>query len=194
MKQKELFLLADASLRSVVDQITPEQLELAVPAAWSRTAVPTLRGIIVLHAKDEAWVPDVLAGKTIEEVGDAWNGDLLGADPVAAYDLLNDAATAAVRRDIPAGTIVHLSYGDFPVEVFFEHTTYYRTFQSVGIANLIGVDDTLPGELVEGVWELVEPQLEELRAIHVFGPEVPVPADANAQVRLLGKTGFYDPS
>ena len=45
MNQQELFLLADATLRSVIDQLTPEQLALPAPTAWSRTENPTLRDI-----------------------------------------------------------------------------------------------------------------------------------------------------
>jgi uncharacterized protein (TIGR03086 family) len=191
MKQKELFLIADAALRSVIDRIRPEQLDLPAPAAWSRTPDPTLRSILAAHARDEAWVPDVLAGRTMDEVGDRWDGDLLGADPIAAYDAINDTTTAAVRAFDDDTATAHLSYGDFPVHTFFEHTTFYRTFQSWDIAKLIGLPFSLPPELVDGVWQLVEPQLEQLRAIHVFGPEVRVPADADAETRLLGKTGFY---
>jgi hypothetical protein len=41
----------------------------------------TLRRIINYHAYDDAWVPEVLAGKTIAEVGMKWDGDLLGDHP-----------------------------------------------------------------------------------------------------------------
>ena len=191
MNQQELFLLADATLRSVIDQLTPEQLASPAPTAWSRTENPTLRDILASHAKDEAWVPDVVAGRTIEEVGDRWEGDLLGDDPIGSYDRLNDAATAALAHPLHLEHVVHLSYGDFPMSTYFEHTTFYRTFQAWDIAKLAGLDSTLPPELVDGVWELEEVQVEELRAIHVFGPEIPVPAGADAQTRLLCVTGFW---
>ncbi len=194
MTAKDLFLLSDAALREVVDRITPEQLELPVPAAWSSTGVATLRGILALHAKDEAWVPDVLAGKTIDEVGEAWNGDLLGEHPVASYDRLNDLATAAVESVTDLDALAHLSYGDYPVSDFFEHASYYRAFQAVAIAKLLGDDFRMPTALVDALTESVEPQLEQLREWHVFGPEVPVPEGADKQTRLLGMTGFYDPS
>ncbi|MBX3100202.1 MAG: hypothetical protein KF761_11565 [Salinibacterium sp.] len=194
MTAKDLFLLADAALREVVDRITFEQLDLPVPAAWSRDHVPTLRGILALHAKDEAWVPDVIAGRTMEEVGDAWAGDILGDDPVASYDSLNDLATAAVQATIDLDAVVHLSYGDYPLTVFFEHTSYYRAFQAVAIAKLIGVDFRMSDALVDALWESAVPQAEQLREWHVFGPEVEVPAGSDKQTRLLGITGFYDPS
>ncbi|MEO8095561.1 MAG: hypothetical protein ABI632_11605 [Pseudolysinimonas sp.] len=193
MTSKDLFLLADAALREVIDSITPQQLELPVPAAWSHKPVANLRGTLALHAQDEAWVPDVIAGRTIEEVGDTWKGDLLGDDPIAAYDRLNDLATAAVNGVTDLEAVAHLSYGDLPLSVFFEHTSYFRGFQSVAIAKLIGLDWRMSDALVDALWDSVIPQVDDLRAIHVFGPEVPVPDDADKQTRLLGKTGFYEP-
>jgi len=190
MKKPEVFLLSDSTLRTVIDSLTSTELEMSAPAAWSRSTDPTLRDIVAAHVRDEAWVPDVLEGRTIEEVGDTWNGDLLGDDPIAAYDRAHDRATAAVVAGFPADLIVHLSYGDYPVDEFFEHSAYYRTFQAWSIAHLVHRDIALPAALVDAVWDLVMPQLGSLRAINVFPPEVEVDAGADKQTRLLGKTGF----
>ncbi|HEY5231514.1 MAG TPA: hypothetical protein VIJ11_11575, partial [Galbitalea sp.] len=98
--EQQLFLAADAALREVIDQFTPAILTMAVPAEWSTNKTTTMTGLLANHAKDEAWVPDVIAGKTMDEVGDAWKGDLLGSDPIGNYDKLNDLATAAVTKPI----------------------------------------------------------------------------------------------
>jgi hypothetical protein len=193
MKQKELFLQSDAALRSVIDRIQPEQLALLAPAGWSRAENPTLRDILAYHAFDEAWVPDVLAGRTIDEVGDTYAGELLGDDPIASYDRINDLATAAVLANDDPGATAHLSYGDFTVGEAFEHMSIYRAFQAWSIAKFIGLDYSLPPELVEGLWERVMPSVEAWRSIGVFGPEVEVPADADRETQLLGKTGYWVP-
>ncbi|MEO6944031.1 MAG: hypothetical protein ABI053_04890 [Lacisediminihabitans sp.] len=191
MKQKELFLQSDAALRSVIDQIRPEHLALAAPAGWSRADNPTLRDILAYHAFDEAWVPDVLAGRTIDEVGDTYAGDLLGADdPIASYDRLNDLATAAVLAGDDPEATAHLSYGDYPMGEALEHMATYRAFQAWSIAKFIGLDYSLPPELVEGLWEIIMPNVETWRSMGVFGPEVAVPADADRETALLGKTGY----
>ena len=193
MEQRELFLQSDAALRSVIDRIQPAQLSLAAPAEWSRTENPTLRDIVAYHAFDEAWVPDVLAGRTIDEVGDRYAGDLLGDEPIASYDRINDLATSAVRASDDPEAVAHLSYGDYTVREFFEHTSVYRAFQAWSIAKFIGLDYSLPAELVEGLWEHVVPQIDGWRAMGVFGPEVEVPADADRETLLLGKTGYWRP-
>lgn len=193
MKQKELFLQADAALRSVIDRITPDELERPAPADWAVTPDPTVRDVLAAHARDEAWVPDVLLGRTIEDAGGTYDGDLLGADPIAAYDRLNDLATAAVREDLDPEKVVHLSYGDFTLREYLEHTSIYRAFQAWSIARHLGWDYALPAALVESLEEVIGPQVDGFRAMGVFPPEVSVPADADRETRLLGAVGYWVP-
>ncbi|MET4781477.1 hypothetical protein [Glaciihabitans sp. UYNi722] len=193
MKQRDLFLMADAALRDVIDMIDLDQLSLPAPPEWSRTENPTLRDIVAAHAYDEAWVPDVLAGRTADQVGTRHDGDLLGDDPIESYDAINDAATEAVTRDLESAAIVHLSYGDFSLAEYLEHVTIYRAFQAWSIAKLVGLDYSLPDPLVDGLWEQLLPNLEDWRAMGVFGPEVEVPAGSDREVQLLGKTGYWVP-
>jgi hypothetical protein len=191
--EQKLFLASDAALREVIDQLKPDQLDVPAPANWSSSPNPTLRSVLAAHTKDEAWVPDVLAGKTMEEVGDTWKGDLGGADPIAAYDHYNDLATVAVSAPLKDGQIAHLSYGDFPVTTYFEHTSYFRGFQAPMIAKLVGIEFAMSDDLIDMLWSSVEPQIEQLRAIHVFGPPIEVPDGANREALLLGMTGFWTP-
>jgi hypothetical protein len=194
MKQRELFLQSDAALRSVLDRLTPEHLALPAPAEWTRAENPTLRDILASHARDEAWVADVLAGRTIDEVGTRYDGDLLGADPIPSYDRLNDAATAAARQELDPAAIVHLSYGDYPLAEYFQHASVYRAFQAWSIAHLIGLDYSLPAPLVDLLWDQILPEVDGWRPWGIFPPEVEVSAHADRETRLLGKTGFWQPT
>ena len=135
----------------------------------------------------------MLAGKTITEVGDTYDGDLLGTDPKKSYHIYSEQAiAAALALDAPE-KIVHLSYGDFPAREFLIHITTFRGFRAYDIARWIGVDTTLPPDLVQGLWEEVLPDVETWRKLGVFGPAVTVPEDAPLQDRLLGLVG-RDPS
>lgn len=194
MKQRELFLQSDAALRSVIDRISPEQLDQPAPAEWSFTPNPTLRDILAAHARDEAWVPDVLLGRTIEDAAGTYDGDLLGDDPIAAYDRINDLATAAVNENLNPDKIVHLSYGDFPLHTYLEHISIYRAFQAWSIARHLGWDYSLPAPLVETLWEVIGPQIDEFRAMGVFPPAVAVPPGADRETELLCRAGYWRPT
>lgn len=186
--------MSDAALRDVVDMIDRDQLTIAVPAEWSRKPAPTLRDILAAHTFDESWVPDLLAGHTVEQVGTKFDGDLLGDDPIASYDEANDAATEAVLRDdLDPERVIHFTYGEYPLAEGLTHISTYRAFQAWQIAKLLGLDFELPEPLVDALWELVVPHAEEWRGWGVFPPEVQVPADADSQTRLLAKVGYWKP-
>jgi hypothetical protein len=191
MKQREMFLKADAALRSVIDQISPEQLDRPAPADWSQKENPALRDILAAHAEDEAWLPAVLEGRTIDEVGDTYKGDLLGDDPIGNYDRINEATTKVVTGELDPDKVVHLSYGDYSLGEALQHTALYRAFQAWSIAKHIGLDYSLPDVLVENLWEQIAPDIEMWRGFGVFPPEVPVPENANREVQLLGKAGYW---
>src|SRR5947209_12146608 len=116
MSEEHVFILSEQALADVIDQIRDDQWEQRRPE-WFQTGGQrdlTLREIVNYHAYDSAWVPDVLAGKTIAEVGDKYDGDLLGTDPKGSYRRYSERAIAAVQQLDTLDTVVHLSYGDFP--------------------------------------------------------------------------------
>jgi hypothetical protein len=57
------------------------------------------------------------------------------------------------------------------------------------IAKVIGVDPTLPDDLVQGLWDELSPVADEYRKYGVFPAAIPVPDDAPLMQRLLGLTG-----
>jgi hypothetical protein len=69
---------------------------------------PDLREIVNYHAHDDAWVPDMLAGRTMDEAGRGkFDGDLPGEDPRARFALIVEKACAVgprARRPRPAAT------------------------------------------------------------------------------------------
>jgi len=191
--EQEVFILADEALLRVVEQIKDDQWDLAVPIEMTpRLPGSTLRQVIAYHAWDDAWVPDTLAGKTIEEVGDAHGDrqdDLLGDEPQATFAAIVAAAVSAVRGLTDLDRVAHLSYGDYPAREYLKHITYFRGSRVYDISRFIGADTTMPAELVQGLWDELVPQAEDWRKMGVFGPAVEVPADAPLQDRLLALTG-----
>ena len=193
MNEKDVFVLADRALDGVVQQIAEDQWAREMPASFARRdrdSLPTLREIIGYHAYDDAWVPDMLAGRTMDEAGkDQFDGDLLGDDPKAAFAaIVKRACTAAAELDDLDRT-VHCSFGDYKAREYLWQTNGFRGLRAWDIAKVIGVEPNLPNELVQGLWDELSPHADEWRTIGVFPAAVPVPDDAPLLDRLLGITG-----
>ncbi|WP_308465565.1 hypothetical protein [Rathayibacter soli] len=191
METDQLFLASDAALRSVIDRITPDDFDKSVPAEWSRAPDPTIRDILRAHAYDEAWIPGVLAGASIADGDDLRDRDLLGDDPIAAYDALNDTATAAVREGVAPGSIFRFQYGGYPAEEGFVHLALYRAFQAWLIAKHLNIPFHLSPEIIAGMNEHVVAHADEWRAFGVFPPAIDPPADADDETQLLCAVGYW---
>jgi len=192
MSEQEIFVLADQTLKSVVDQIKDDQWAMEMPPSFARRGQSkvTLREIINYHAQDDAWVPDMLAGKTMDEVGKAkFDGDLLGDDPKTSFAKIVETACAAAQAFDDPDRNVHCSFGDFKAREYFWQINMFRGLRAHDIAEVIGTDSKLPTDLVQGIWDEVSPHAEEWRAIGVFGPKVEIAEDADLQAKLLALTG-----
>jgi uncharacterized protein (TIGR03086 family) len=193
VQEPEVFVLADHALALVVDQISDDQWDRPMPASFQTRAtdhVPTLRELINYHAYDDAWVPDMLAGKTMDEAGvDNHRGDLLGDEPKAAFAAIVERACAAAGQVTDLERVVHTSFGDFTTREYFWQINSFRALRAHDIATVIGVDANLPEALVQGIWDEISPHAEQWRAFGVFPAAVPVPDDAPLLDRLLGLTG-----
>lgn len=194
MEKQDIFILADQSLNNVIDQIRDEQWKMEMPEGFAMTTsnakIVTLRDVINYHAYDDSWIPDMMAGKTMEEAGkNKFDGDLLDGTPKENFAAIVEKACRAVRENYDPERIVHYTYGDYPAHAALEHAIIFRGLRVHGIAQVIGIDTEMPDDLVQGLWDVIEPQAEDLRVIGVFPPKVEVPEDAPLQDRLLGLAG-----
>lgn len=191
--EPQVFVLADTSLNHVVSKIKDDQWSMTMPSSFQARRSdhsPTLREIVNNHAYDDAWVPDMLAGRTMDEVGkEKFKGDLLGHNPKASFAAHVELACTAARELNDLDRVVHLSFGDFKAREYFWQINMYRGLRAYEIAKVIGADFTLPGDLVQGIWDEVSPHADEWRKIGVFAAAVAVPHDAPLLDRLLGLTG-----
>jgi len=191
LPEQHVFVLSERALMNTIAQIKDDQWDQLKPD-WFQTGgqgAASLRAIVNYHAYDSAWVPDVLAGKTADEVGDAYAGDLLGTDPSGSYRRYSQDAIVAVEALDDLDTMVHLSYGDYSAREYLKHITSFRGFRAYDIAKWIGAATELGDDLVQGMWDEFAPDIEGWRQMGVFGPPVPVPDDAPLQDRLLGLVG-----
>jgi uncharacterized protein (TIGR03086 family) len=191
--EPEVFVLADRALNQVVGMIKDDQWAMEMPPTFARRRTdhtPTLREIINHHAYEDAWVPDMLASRTMADVGvEKFKGDLLGDQPKLNFAKLVDQACAAATALDDLDGPVHTSFGDFPARGYLWQTNMFRGLRAYDIAKVIGADLEMPADLVQGLWDEISPQAEEWRAMGLFPAAVAVADDAPLLDRLLGMTG-----
>jgi uncharacterized protein (TIGR03086 family) len=135
------------------------------------------------------WVGELVAGKTIDEVGDRLDGDVLGDDAQAAYDQSASVAGAAFRGDGAMDKPVAVSYGPVPGSIYCGHRFIDVLVHGWDLAMASGQDTTLDDELAQACLEVVEPQADLLKGSGAFHSDVVAPEGADAQTRLLALLG-----
>ncbi len=184
MQEADLLDQATQHFSDLVAAVKPDQWDAPTPdTEWS------VRDLVNHLTSEYLWIPPLLAGKTIEEVGDKFDGDVVGEDPAAAWTAAREAALTAIRAlDDPTRT-VHLSFGDTPAQTYLQQMLIDIVIHGWDLARGIGADDTIPPELLRVTMELFEPQAEDWRSGGSLGPRVPVAADADDQTKLLALSG-----
>lgn len=137
---------------------------------------------------EDLWAPPLLAGATLEEVGDRFEGDLLGDDPRRAWDSARDGVLAAAIPESLAGT-VHTSMGDIPageyvLQLFSDHLVH-----AWDLARAIGADEQLPTDLVEHCFEGAKPYEQMMKDSGQFGETIVPHPSASTQDKLLAMFG-----
>jgi len=140
---------------------------------------------------ENLWVPPLLDGMTVGEVGDRFEGDQLGDDPRSAWDDAARLSVAAAGEEGALGRTVHVSFGDIPGRDYVSQLVCDHVIHGWDLARAIGADDRLDAELVDFTYGYLAPQADDWRATGFFGPKVDLPAGADLQERLLALTGRH---
>jgi uncharacterized protein (TIGR03086 family) len=135
------------------------------------------------------WAAELAAGGTIAGAGDRFDGDLLGADPVAAYAASAAAAAAVFRRPGAMDAPCAVSYGPVPGSIYAGHRFVDVFVHGWDLAVATGQDADLDPALMQACREVVEPQIEAFRGAGAFGAELPAPTGATAQDQFLALLG-----
>ena len=190
MTIQELFIRSNHELMKVVDQIKDDQWGVILPDYASMNP-SNLLDAVRYHIYDDAWVPDVLAGKTAEEVGDAYDSlkNVVSDNVKAEYAKYNQRACASVEGFSDLEREAHLSYGDFKASEYLQHVTSFRAIRAYDLAKLIGVDSSMDDEYAQALMDEYTSHIQFYRQVGVFPAAVEVPTDADLQTRLLGMFG-----
>jgi uncharacterized protein (TIGR03086 family) len=167
-----------------VHAVGDDQWNLSTPCSeWD---VHTLVNHLVYENR---WTAPLFAGRTIAEVGDRFEGDLLGDDPKAAWDDAAKEAVDAVQADGALDRTVHLSFGEAPASEYAMQLFADHLIHGWDLARAIGADQRLDPELVEACADWFVAREDAYRDGGSVGPRPQVPSHADPQTRLLAMFG-----
>lgn len=178
----ERFGRATAQFGDLVHQIKDDQWTNPTPCSdWDVRA-------LVNHLVYEArWAPPLLAGQSLEQVGDKFEGDLLGDDPVGAYAAASAEATQAAGR-VDLAQTVHLSFGDVPAGEYLYQLAADHLVHAWDLAAATDGDRRFDEELVAGVADWFSEREALYRQGGAIGPRVHAASD-DPQDRLIAAFG-----
>lgn len=168
-----------------VHAIRPDQWDAPTPCTdW------TVRDLVNHLTTEQLWVPSLVRdGATVESVGDSFEGDMLGPDPVASWDTASAAAREAFGEPGALDRTVHLSSGESSAVHYCGQMTMDLVVHAWDLSRAIGADEKLPADLVDFSRREVEPYAAELAKTGLFDRAVKSPPGADEQTRLLNLLG-----
>ena len=149
----------------------------------------TVRTLVNHVAVEDLWAAELLAGRTIAEVGDRLDGDQLGAVPLDRWHEAMRGALAAAGAPGAMADTVHLSFGDVPgseyaMQLFADHLVH-----GWDLAVALGAPAALDPDDAGAALAWFAEREDAYRAAGMIGPHLPAPPDADAGTRLLAAFG-----
>ena len=139
---------------------------------------------------EQLWVPPLVGGSTVADIGDRLDGDQLGSDPVAAWDAaLKDSNAAFGAPGALDGTVL-LSRGEIPTAEYCWEMTTDALDPFVGSrAWHRRRRDARRRVGRAGVRADTSDRRASSRRRALFAPPVPIPDDAPMPTKLLALFG-----
>ena len=141
---------------------------------------------------EQYWVPPLFEGLGVEQVGDRFEGDLMGDDASAWPGLLASSieqAHAVVAQPGALDRTVHLSFGDVPGREYAIQLLADLAVHGWDLARATGQDDALDPGAIALLLSWSEANAELLAGSGMFGVRIDAALDAPDDVRLLGLLG-----
>lgn len=183
MDPKELFRKAISQAEHCMRHVQEHHLSNSTPCSeWD------LRQLIGHLIYELMWLPEIVDGKTIAEVGDRFDGDLLGHDIQASWDRASHAALAAVETaDLKQSA--HLSYGDVTMYEYIDEMARDVLIHGWDVGQSIKCNLIFEQDVLQTVYDYVEPRKDKLANSGYFGKPVKVSASASLQTKVLAMLG-----
>ena len=162
--------------------VSDDQWDLPTPCTdWD------VRALVNHVVGEDRWTRPLLEGLTIADVGDRFDGDLLGDDPRGVGATAAADAVAAVGGLLAGIDSVHLSYGDEDPDEYVRQLSADHLIHGWDLAAATGQDRTLDAELVAEIAIWFADREELFRSAGVFGPRAGSAGDPQSE--LLAASG-----
>jgi uncharacterized protein (TIGR03086 family) len=181
---RDLFVKASKLYEDAVHQIREDQWHLPTPCSeWD------VRALLQHLVNEQLWLPPLLGGMTIAEVGDRFDGDNLGDDPVGAWDKASAASRDAVTALKDLQSTTHLSFGDFPAQEYLDQMLFDLHIHGWDLRTSIGADTTLDAELTSYLMPWAEVTMKAYQQAGVTAPPPTIPEGSSDQTKILALSG-----
>ncbi len=148
-----------------VNEVRADQWEAPTPCReWN------VRELANHVTGEDLWTPPLMQGSTLEEVGDRFDGDLLGDDPIRTSLAAARDAIRTVADVLPSGGTVQLSYGEEKMEEYVHQLAADHLVHGWDLAVATGGDARLDPSLVHEVATWFADREELYRQGGVIGP------------------------
>ncbi len=188
----ELHLLHRVNADKITSLVTQVGDRWDTPTSYANW---TVRELLNHLTAEQLWAPELLAGRSVEEIGDRFEGDLLGDDPLAAWRLAVESALAAFSEPGALERTVQFADSPLTADQYLDQMVTDLALHSWDLATAIGADADLDPATVDRLLvEWTGRAEESLRGPMFTGPdEPPSPIDVSdeeeAQTRLLALFG-----
>lgn len=178
----------------ILHRVNADRLTSLVEAVGDHWDTPTpcegwsVRDLVNHLTAEQLWVPELLAGRTIADVGDKFDGDVLGENPVASWRQAISVAVAAFADESAPERTVELSAGPRAAREYLEELVTDLAIHGWDLAIALHVDETIDPPTVDRL--LIEWTARSAELRHpLFGEPRPSTSSDDPQTALLALFG-----
>lgn len=144
---------------------------------------------------EDLWTVPLMRGARLEEVGDRFDGDLLGDEPIGRSLHAAGEATRIVAERLPGHGTVHLSYGEEQMDEYVRQLAADHLVHAWDLAVATGGDARLDPHLVAEVATWFTEREDLYRGAGIIGAALTARGDAQSQLlAAFGRDPHWGPN
>jgi uncharacterized protein (TIGR03086 family) len=169
------------ALGALVDGVPADRWDAPTPCAdWS------VRDLVNHMTSEHLWAPHLLRGETLEQVGDRYDGDVLGDDPAGGWRRAAAASHEAWAQADPDAR-VHVSLGVVPLVEYAEQMYLDLLVHGWDLARGAGLDYPMDPAGAEHALRYVTPHIGEWSGAFAEPVETGSESPADRLVAITGR-------